>query len=75
MIPGGLDETGSSTSTATNSGVVISVAVEVGGLQPFQVNRDLHSISLHWKSFRVIRAGKRDNKHPETWPFPSHSQS
>ena len=50
-MPGGLDETGSSTSTATNSGVVTSVAVEVGGLQPSQVNRDLHSISLHWKSF------------------------
>ena len=46
-MPEGLDETGSLTSTASNSEVVTSVAVEVGGLQPFQVNRDLHSISIH----------------------------
>ena len=48
-MPGESDETGNSASAATNSGVVTPVAVEVGGLQPFQVKGDPHSISQRWR--------------------------
>ena len=61
-MPGGLDETGNSASAATNSGVVTPVAVEVGGLQPFQVKGDPHSISQRWRkwkrAFEVYVLGK-----------------
>ena len=49
---GGSDETGRSASGATNSGVLTSVAVEVGGLQPFQVKGDPHSISQRWRKWK-----------------------
>ena len=66
MMPRGSDETGNSASAATNSGVVTPVAVEVGGLQLFQVKGDPHSISQRWRKwkrrFRLIRTGKRDHK-------------
>ena len=51
-MPGGSDETGGSASAATNSGVVTAVAVEVGGLQPFQVKGDPHSISQRWRKWK-----------------------
>ena len=51
-MPGGSDETGSSATAATNSGVVTPVAVEVGGLQPFQVKGDPHSFSQHWRKWK-----------------------
>ena len=51
-MPGGLDETGNSASAASNSGVVTPVAVEVGGLQPFQVKGDPHSISQRWRKWK-----------------------
>ena len=41
-----------SASAATNSGVVTPVAVEVGGLQPFQVKGDPHSISQRWRKWK-----------------------
>ena len=50
-MPGESDETGNSASAATNSGVVTPVAVEVGGLQPFQVKGDPHSISQRWRKW------------------------
>ena len=44
------------------AGVVTPVAVEVGGLQPFQVKGDPHSFSQRWRKwkrrFRLIRTGK-----------------
>ena len=49
---GGSDETGNSASAATNSGVVTPVTVEVGGLQPFQVKGDPHSISQRWRKWK-----------------------
>ena len=52
MMPGGSDETGNSASAATNSGVVTPVAVEVGGLQPFQVKGYPHSISQRWRKWK-----------------------
>jgi len=65
-MPGGSDETGSSATAATNSGVVTSVAVEVGGLQTFQVKGDPHSISQRWRkwkrAFELYVLGKRDHK-------------
>ena len=48
----GSDETKSSATAATNSGVVSSVVVEVGGLQPFQVKGDPHSNSQSWRKWR-----------------------
>lgn len=46
-MPGGSGEMDSSASAATNSGVLMPMAVEVRGLQPFQVKGDLHPISQH----------------------------
>ena len=51
-MPGGSDETEVSASAATNSGVPTPVAVEVGGLQPFQVKGDPHSISQRWRKWK-----------------------
>ena len=48
----GSDDTKSSATAATNSGVVSSVAVEIGGLQPFQVKGDPHSNSQSWRKWR-----------------------
>ena len=66
MMPGGSDETGNLASAATNSGVVTPIAVEVGGLQPFQVKGDPHSISQRWRKWK--RAFEL------TWPFASHGR-
>ena len=46
-MPGRSDETESSASAATNSGVLTPVVVEFGGLKPFQVKGDEHAISQH----------------------------
>ena len=51
-MPEGSDETGGSASATTNSVVVTAVAVEVGGLQPFQVKGDPHSISQRWSKWK-----------------------
>ena len=51
-MPGGSDETEGSASAATNSGVLTPVAVEVGGLQPFQVKGDPHSISQRLRKWK-----------------------
>ena len=61
---GGSYETGRSASGATSSGVLTSVAVEVGGLQPSKRGSALHFTALEKmeKSFRVMRAGKWDHK-------------
>ena len=65
-MPGGSDETGNSASAATNSGVATPIAVEVGGLQPFQVKGDPHSISQRWRKWK--RAFEL------TRPFASHGR-
>ena len=51
-MPGGSDETEDSASAATNSGVPTPVAVEVSGLQLFQVKGDPHSLSQRWRKWK-----------------------
>lgn len=52
VMPGGSSEAGTSESAASSSGVSTPVAVEVGGLQPFQVKGDPHSISQRWRKWK-----------------------
>ena len=67
-MPGGGTEESSNGGGSANAaggsqsgGGLTPVAVEVGGLQPFQVKGDPHSISQRWrkwkKGFSVVRAG------------------
>ena len=49
VMPGGSSEAGTLESAASSSGVSTPVA---GGLQPFQVKGDPHSISQRWRKWK-----------------------
>jgi len=52
VIPGGGSGEGDGSSASANGGVSTPVAVEIGSLQPFQVEGDPHSVSQRWRKWK-----------------------